>query len=632
MRFKAFRIKNYRGINDTTIELGPRPGTVHTLVGLNESGKTTILEAINSFRKDVDGIHALAQQTSVTPATMEELIPKRKKDNFNDSISVSAFVELSRDDIEQISDKCRSEHEFQINLETFSNCHELRLVHKFENSEYKKTSIHWNSKPEIKRKNGRKFLEIDQEDREWTILIKQIIKLFPRVVYFPTFLFNFPDNIQLCGKDEGINGNKYLLTIINEALHSVDDKLNIKDHIVDRIKKVYSASPGDFQMTWPSTSQREQVDIVLSRLAQLISNEIFSRWKEVLGVDIGGKGLVIESFQKPEVTGDLAVFLKLRIKDGHNFYKISERSLGFRWFFCFLLFTRFFEKNDSGRCVFLFDEPASNLHGMAQSKLLESLRVIADGRNDIIYSTHSHHLIEPLWLESTYVITNGKLVTDSTFADPDFGIEESDIKATKYRRFVGENAEKSHYFQPILDKLQAKPSKLEATHRGVLVEGKSDYYVLNWYKKYHNPTLQLDFVPIGGVQKADALLSLYLGLCYSFVFLVDGDEAGKNAKSRYLESLPIEEQNIVLLPELAESGLKEIEDLISEDMKSDVAKKFDVPHAGKKQLQRAFAEALAADNNLPDDQETIANLERVCSALVARLDAMVGRSVVADAT
>lgn len=385
-------------------------------------------------------------------------------------------------------------------------------------------------------------------------------------------------------------------------------------------------------MTWPSTSQREQVDIVLSRLAQLISNEIFSRWKEVLGVDIGGKGLVIESFQKPEVTGDLAVFLKLRIKDGHNFYKISERSLGFRWFLCFLLFTRFFEKNDSGRCVFLFDEPASNLHGMAQSKLLESLRVIADGRNDIIYSTHSHHLIEPLWLESTYVITNGKLVTDSTFADPDFGIEESDIKATKYRRFVGENAEKSHYFQPILDKLQAKPSKLEATHRGVLVEGKSDYYVLNWYKKYHNPTLQLDFVPIGGVQKADALLSLYLGLCYSFVFLVDGDEAGKNAKSRYLESLPIEEQNIVLLPELAESGLKEIEDLISEDMKSDVAKKFDVPHAGKKQLQRAFAEALAADNNLPDDQETIANLERVCSALVARLDAMVGRSVVADAT
>lgn len=144
MRFKAFRIKNYRGINDTTIELGPRPGTVHTLVGLNESGKTTILEAINSFRKDVDGIHALAQQTSVTPATMEELIPKRKKDNFNDSISVSAFVELSRDDIEQISDKCRSEHEFQINLETFSNCHELRLVHKFENSEYKKTSIRWN--------------------------------------------------------------------------------------------------------------------------------------------------------------------------------------------------------------------------------------------------------------------------------------------------------------------------------------------------------------------------------------------------------------------------------------------------------------------------------------------------------
>ncbi len=48
MRYKSFRIQNFKGIKDTTIRLDTIGGaSVFAFVGLNESGKTTILEAIH---------------------------------------------------------------------------------------------------------------------------------------------------------------------------------------------------------------------------------------------------------------------------------------------------------------------------------------------------------------------------------------------------------------------------------------------------------------------------------------------------------------------------------------------------------------------------------------------------------
>lgn len=48
MRYTHFRIKNLKGIADVQLNLVTSPVMrVHTLIGLNESGKTSILEAID---------------------------------------------------------------------------------------------------------------------------------------------------------------------------------------------------------------------------------------------------------------------------------------------------------------------------------------------------------------------------------------------------------------------------------------------------------------------------------------------------------------------------------------------------------------------------------------------------------
>ena len=62
MRYTKFEIQNFKGIKDLTIDLSKQPfNRIHTFVGLNESGKTTILEAIYTtmIRYDKSTVHKL---------------------------------------------------------------------------------------------------------------------------------------------------------------------------------------------------------------------------------------------------------------------------------------------------------------------------------------------------------------------------------------------------------------------------------------------------------------------------------------------------------------------------------------------------------------------------------------------
>lgn len=102
MRFTQFAFKNFKGIAnqklDFTRNLG---GKVYALVGLNECGKTTILEAINYFEYKNESLKAL-NLTNYEVEDVHNLIPINKRDNFNESIMIEAQLELDDEDIEEL--------------------------------------------------------------------------------------------------------------------------------------------------------------------------------------------------------------------------------------------------------------------------------------------------------------------------------------------------------------------------------------------------------------------------------------------------------------------------------------------------------------------------------------------------
>ena len=78
MKFSKIKIINYKGIEETELELLNSPkGNVYTLVGINESGKTSILEAINSFEYNSEkGSYAVS---NFIKPDLDKIIPIKYK-------------------------------------------------------------------------------------------------------------------------------------------------------------------------------------------------------------------------------------------------------------------------------------------------------------------------------------------------------------------------------------------------------------------------------------------------------------------------------------------------------------------------------------------------------------------------
>lgn len=76
MRYRKFKIQNYKGIS--TVEIDFVENKILTFVGLNESGKTTILESIHLFYDLISGV-------DVPQEMLNEIRPKRI--NFTEKFS-----------------------------------------------------------------------------------------------------------------------------------------------------------------------------------------------------------------------------------------------------------------------------------------------------------------------------------------------------------------------------------------------------------------------------------------------------------------------------------------------------------------------------------------------------------------
>ena len=462
MHYRRFEFCNFKGIREMTVDLA---GDVTTLIGLNESGKTTILEAIYCFSYGAEDLQAINPEMA-SLRVQERWIPISRRANFNDEIIIAACVVLSEDDREAFRQHMRDG--FGLRLGEVPA--EIRIAehHKFEKSRYVDTTRYWSLEftgTTGRQRTPRSYASNDQD--EWNGAVKYLQTQLPRIWYFPNFLFELPDRFGLsqdaAAEPEETDKSRFYLSTFERILDELGYGANIEEHVVERM---HSEDRAD----------QRSLSSVLLDMSRVITDRIFEGWNRIFGRPPAAQEVQLESLSESE--GD---FLELRIKGPDGYYDLSERSLGFRWFFMFLLMTSFRPQEGHGkRSLFLLDEPASNLHSSAQAELLKSFEKLAE-RHHLVYTTHSHHLIDVRWLDSAYVVKNEALGS-LDFADylaQRVGASTS-ISATRYREFVAKHPDQTSYFQPVLDLLEYKPSAVEPIPNVVLVEGKTDFYLLRY--------------------------------------------------------------------------------------------------------------------------------------------------------
>ncbi|MBN1216725.1 MAG: AAA family ATPase [Candidatus Lokiarchaeota archaeon] len=228
-------------------------------------------------------------------------------------------------------------------------------------------------------------------------------------------------------------------------------------------------------------------------------------------------------------------FLEVLIADEDRRIKINleERSKGFRWYFSFFL-TFLVESQDAHKnAVLLLDEPGIHLHLQAQFNLIEFFKKLKDS-NQVIYTTHSPFLIDEENLsEVRSVYENGEGKTKVT--------EDNLIPK-----------QKSVF--PLQATLSYKTSqKILKEQKQILVENESDYNYINvinlLMEKLNRETLnrEIMIIPCKGSSKIEYFARLFVDLNNFPIVLLHSDENGQKAYDRLIKTLFIDKKDKLML-------------------------------------------------------------------------------------
>ncbi|TVZ57395.1 putative ATP-dependent endonuclease of OLD family [Lutibacter sp. Hel_I_33_5] len=502
MIYKNFTIEQYKGIKQ--IEISLKKNDLVLLLGLNESGKTTILKAIESFDYTNDP----------RPEFLNEFyrsIRNKSNINSNESAKVTSHIEIDEpikmDWFKSIIRATNISSSDQQNIEGF-----LREI---------------NTKKEViisrvfPFKNGNPKTPYYEfvTDHPFTknkvskLIAKEIVKHSPYIIYFEDFKDRIPDKIHIIKGNDAFNSDWY--DIIDGLFYNTN-----KEYSIANFNKFFSKS----------NPRRNDADTVLKRVNKKFNETFSEKWKDLSGVkDID------ETELKFNHLGSKYFEISITDTDGTTF-NVEERSKGALWYLSFLMKTEFRRKKlrlGLGRPIFLIDEPASNLHSTAQQNMIEDFQKLVEDTS-VIYSTHSQYLISLENIKNTYVVKRDGIVTTTLWSD-----------------YIKQDKSNQTYYQPLANILNIIPNNFDIPwQKAILTEGPSDLKVLETMFSICFPKKKKDFViyPGTSAQNLNSLISLNIGWNTNFYVLLDSDKEGKKAQKRYIDEYELNNNIIKVLP------------------------------------------------------------------------------------
>ncbi len=252
---------------------------------------------------------------------------------------------------------------------------------------------------------------------------------------------------------------------------------------------------------------REQRQYDLSDAGLTLSKEIEGRWKQKkYEVSFSADSQHFFTFVKDEKDSALI--------------RLEERSKGFQWFFSFDLMLMYESKGSFKNCVILLDEPGLHLHPEAQANLLERLERYAEG-NMLIYSTHLPFMIDLQRPERIRVISEGEGANKGTFVTNDLNLSQPEGKLT-LQAALGIGGRSSYL----------------VSQQNLVVEGVDDYWILsalsNLSERSGKPGLSegVLITAAGGASEVTYIATFMVGQELSVVALYDTDASGNVAKDK----------------------------------------------------------------------------------------------------
>jgi len=486
MIYRKFIIKNYKAIGEIEININRE---IVPLIGINESGKTSILHAILAFDKEKDN---LMKGKHIDVANIYEIYEHKQEECI-----IAAKVIF------------KDEGEYKSIGETLKLGVDTNLYKWLEKKYNNKESIFLRRdyKDGKLQKNYSLYEETELIEDEALIrrFINLIVKHLPNILYYDDFSDRVPEKITF--PDNYINERKFSTgkqrewqEILKEVFsRAIDEELSL--------------------ITFMCLDDMDKRADYLSDVNDKLNKEITKEWESLkqqydgFEEEITNIQLVLEYDKHEKV-------FRFKIKDRETeqsrTFKILDRSKGFQWFFNFIMKLRYNSKykDHPDDAIYLLDEPGSYLHSTAQTGLLKKLKDISK-KNTIIFCTHSQYLLEP----SEINVGSVKIVSKKTGA-----ITLTDFGSSKIEKNLGAYA-------PILHALKLKYGFNNHFKKSLLTEGIYDYYFFKMFFDLRS----IEIIPGQGCGQLKDLISILISFCEKFLVVLDNDRDGNKAKDYYIE-------------------------------------------------------------------------------------------------
>jgi len=537
MRYTKFMIQNYRAIKETlTVDISSR---IVPLVGVNECGKTTILQAIFCFDyindKENGGYHLQNIENLYSTVSVGDCI-------------ISAEIECKRDELNNCVQKALRKKEKALAAAASSNTAKPNAAGA--------TIPETTTTPSTDA--GIVWMEdfISSNDKISAIIIKRNIsknKLYSCSIFDDIS----EDDISTIDEDsicqEIISDLPYILyndDFNDRPVSSVslaDEKQNSWYDIFDR---VFRSTNNNYSLKTITDSDERRRKSILSDVENFLSTTLTGAWSKFSPT----KKEISISLEVDTEKNILQIYIKEHSKGKPpRFFKVSDRSKGFIWYYNFIMKIRFNPKQVGAvsETIFLLDEPGSYLHATAQAELCKKLRDISKKEGVVIYCTHSHQLLLPSIIPLNTVLLVEKKSNVNIIVTP-----VSIKNDTKSKRDTA--------MQPIYEALQLPEYEIITEAENVLcVEGIYDKYCIESFCELPENVRLFPSVSASAIVNN---IQYFIAYQKRYLALWDNDKEGKKEYGQARKIFgDVETKNFALLPDVQNKGKVRMEEMITQN-------------------------------------------------------------------
>ena len=475
MKYTKFTLKDYKAIAGE-LEIDIRKSLL-PVIGINESGKTSILWGIFAFDSNNDTLNDGRHMKNVG---------NLYRTSNRGEASIIADIEATKEELVDIVD------EIDGTAETTAEA-------KAEVKKFKRALSSWAGIIRIKRNLITKTYGIENAELKAfphlaPLVIDECMASTPYILYFDDFRDTIHEEIMIEGEATSPKG---WLAIIEQLFKKTNSSYSV------------------FKLKETEELQRKSI---MADVCKVLNNTLAKEWEKFTLEE--GSRLDVD-IQYAATENKLNLFIKENIAGNDRYFGIQDRSKGFYWFFNFVMKLEFNPKvrsMDDKDTIYLLDEPGSYLHSSAQAKLCEKLASLSQN-NVVIYCTHSHYLLDPDKIPLSYI----KIAQKSG---------DGSVKLVSLPEYKDDQKDKRLAIQPIIDALKIKPFITDFNFEYLcIVEGIYDYYIFEMFQgENHN----LKFLPAVNADSIKYFISIAIAWRVKYVAMWDNDAEGKKefAKAR----------------------------------------------------------------------------------------------------